>query len=64
MSPEKNKENERAERIVKRMSEYHILLNETYENLVDRNFKSVEKDLRFLIMELRYIVKSIEEDDF
>lgn len=64
MSPEENKENERAERIARRMSGYHILLNDTYENLVDRQFSGVEKDLKFLIAEFRCIIKSIEDDDF
>ena len=57
-------EEERAERISRRIEEYHIVLTDIYENLVDREFKSVQKDAQFLIMELRCIIKSIEEDDF
>jgi hypothetical protein len=57
-------ENERAHRLSLRINEYHILLADTYENLVDRDFPKVEKDVKFLIMELRCILKSIEEDDF
>ena len=56
-------ENERAHRLSLRINEYHILLADTYENLVDRDFPKVEKDVKFLIMELRCILKSIEEDD-
>jgi hypothetical protein len=59
-----NLENERARRLSLRINEYHILLADTYENLVDRDFHQVEKDVKFLIMELRCILKSIEEDDF
>jgi len=57
-------ENERAERISSRIEEYHRLLANVYENLVDRDFKVVEKDIKFLIMELRYTLNSIEDDDF
>ena len=59
-----NLENERARRLSLRVNEYHILLADIYENLVDRDFDKVDKDVRFLIMELRCILKSIEEDDF
>lgn len=57
-------EQERADRISRRIEEYHIVLANLYEKLVDREFKSVPKDVQFLIMELRCILKSIEEDDF
>jgi hypothetical protein len=59
-----NLENERARRLSLRINEYHIILAEVYENLVDRDFPKVDKDVKFLIMELRFILKSIEEDDF
>lgn len=64
MKPLLESENERASRIAKRINEYHSLLSNMYENLVDRDFKLVNKDAQFLIMELRCILKSIEEDDF
>lgn len=57
-------ENKRAERICQRVDKYHLLLTDIYEKLVDREFKDVQKDLHFLIMEMRCILKSIEEDDF
>ncbi len=57
-------EQQRAERIARRVEEYHKVLADVYEKLVDREFKSVQKDLHFLIMEVRFILKSIEEDDF
>jgi hypothetical protein len=57
-------EEQRAERISRRIEEYHIVLTDIYEKLVDREFKSVQKDAQFLIMELRCILKSIQEDDF
>ncbi len=59
-----NLENERARRLSLRINEYHTLLADVYENLVDRDFNKVDKDVKFLIMELRCILKSIEEDDF
>jgi|TARA_R110000868_G_scaffold392414_1_gene663022 hypothetical protein len=57
-------EQQRAERISRRIEEYHIVLTDIYEKLVDRDFKTVPRDVQFLIMELRCILKSIEEDDF
>jgi hypothetical protein len=59
-----NLENERARRLSLRVNEYHILLADIYENLVDRDFPKVDRDVKFLIAELRCILKSIEEDDF
>jgi predicted phosphatase len=59
-----NNENLRAERIVYRISEQHILLDNIYENLVDRDFVTVDIDIRTLISDLRLILKEIEEDDF
>lgn len=63
---EKNlsKENARAERISFRIVEHHKLLTNIYENLVDRDFIPAEKDIRDLIIDLRMILKSIEDDDF
>jgi predicted transcriptional regulator len=61
---EKDSENKRALRIAYRVNEYHSLLNSIYENLVDRDFKVVTKETQVLIMELRCVLKSIEEDDF
>jgi hypothetical protein len=58
------KENKRAERLAFRIGEYRIILNNMYDNLVDRNFKLVDTDAKFLIMEMRQILKSIPEDDF
>jgi hypothetical protein len=59
-----NSENLRAERISFRINEHHLLLANIYENLVDRDFVPVEKDIRSLIIDLRLILKSTEEDDF
>jgi hypothetical protein len=59
-----NSENSRAERISFRINEQHLLLANIYENLVDREFLPVDKDIRNLIIDLRLILKSIEEDDF
>lgn len=59
-----NSENSRAERIAFRVNEHHLLLANIYENLVDRDFVPVERDIRNLIVDLRLILKSIEDDDF
>lgn len=64
MKPISNEENERAARIAYRVNEYHSLLANIYENLVDRDFKMVRKETQVLIMELRFVLKSTEEDDF
>jgi len=64
MKPILNSEFERASRIAKRLNDYHLLLANIYENLVDRDFNMVRKETQILIIELRYILKSTEEDDF
>lgn len=64
MSKINDSEDKRASRIAYRINEYHSLLDNIYENLVDRDFKLVKKETQFLIMELRYILKSTEENDF
>lgn len=64
MKANPNGEDERATRIAHRINEDHLLLANIYENLVDRDFKKVEKDIRDIMMDLRFILKSIPEDDF
>lgn len=59
-----NSENLRAERISFRINEHHLLLANIYENIVDRDFLPADRDIRNLIVDLRLILKSIEEDDF
>lgn len=59
-----NGENSRAERISFRINEHHILLANVYENLVDRDFIIAERDIRNIIIDLRLILKSMEDDDF
>jgi hypothetical protein len=61
---DKLKENQRAERLARRMYSYNSVITDIYEKLVDREFSSVEKDVKFIIMEMRCILKSMEEDDF
>jgi hypothetical protein len=63
MDPQQE-ENKRAHRIAFRMTENHNLLSNIYENLVDRDFKAVERDTKNLIIDLRYIIKSLGEDEF
>jgi len=64
MGQENDNEDQRAYRIAYRINEYHLLLDNIYEGLVDRDFKLIKKETQFLIMELRYVLKSTEEDDF
>ena len=59
-----NSENARAERIAFRINEQHLLLANIYETLVDRDFVPAERDIRNLIIDLRLILKSLEDDDF
>lgn len=64
MQQERLSENERASRILLRINHCHISLTNIYEGLVDREFDHIEKEAKYVIMELRMILKSIEEDDF
>lgn len=64
MEKQTQTENERARRIAVRMNINHALLASIYENLVDRDLKYAERDIRELIYDLRLILKSIHEDDF
>ena len=64
MTENLNGENARAERIAFRINEQHMLLANVYEDLVDRDFVPAEKDIRNLIIDLRLILKSLEDDDF
>ena len=61
---DKNIENARAERIAFRINEQHLLLANIYENLVDRDFIPAEREIRNLVVDLRPILKSLEDDDF
>jgi hypothetical protein len=60
----KDSENERANRILLRINHCHISLTNIYEGLVDREFSTIDKDAKYVIMELRFILKSLEDDDF
>jgi hypothetical protein len=64
MNDQKRLDDERAFRIALRIKENHLLLSNVYENLVDREFSSVEKDAKKIILDLRLILKSIPDDDF
>jgi hypothetical protein len=59
-----NSDYERAERISLEINENHLRLAAIYENLIDRNFKLVERDAKLMITDLRTIIKSLEDDDF
>lgn len=63
-SDKKESENQRAFRISLRMRENHSLLSSIYENLVDRDFDIAGRDIKVVIMDLRLILKSMEDDDF
>lgn len=54
----------RAYRIGIRTKECHDRLADIYESLVDRDFVTSEKEIKIIIIQLRMILKSIEEDDF
>lgn len=64
MNKNLNKDNARGERIYLRINEHHLLLSNIYENLVDEDFVPAEKDIRNLIIDLRLILKAIEDNDF
>jgi hypothetical protein len=64
MQKERNTENERAHRIAIRMNSCHVSLTNIYEKLVDREFDGIDKEAKYIIMELRFILKALEDDDF
>lgn len=57
-------ENKRAERILFIMNICHSSLDDVYEGLVDRDFELVRTEIRNIIVELKLILKSIDDDDF
>lgn len=59
-----SEESKRAQRIAMRMCEYHAALDDLYECLTDREFAKAEKNIKFLMSELRITQKALEEDDF
>jgi hypothetical protein len=64
MDDNKKNEQERAMRILLRLTDYHVALSSIYENIVDRDFQDAEVTIRTLVMELRFTLKSIKDDDF
>jgi hypothetical protein len=64
MDNNKKSEQERAMRILLRIADYHLALSSIYENIVDRDFDDAEIIIRTLVMELRFTLKSIKDDDF
>jgi len=64
MDPHKRKESDRAERILFNIEECQELLANLYEGLVDREYEGATKDAQQIIIEIKTIIKSIEEDDF
>lgn len=64
MENQKESEQKRAERILFAVNECQSSLACVYEELVDRDFKEAEKKLRELIIELKLMLRSIEDDDF
>lgn len=64
MDPQRKKESDRAERILFSIEECQDLLSNIYEGLVDREYPSATKDAQQIIIEMKNIIKSIEEDDF
>jgi hypothetical protein len=64
MDPQKRKELDRAERILFNIEECQDLLANLYEDIVDRDYPDATKSAQQLIIEIKNIIKSIEEDDF
>lgn len=63
MNPQ-DSECRRAERILFTTNICHKSLDNIYEGLVDRDFEPVKEEIKTVIVELRLILKSIDEDDF
>jgi hypothetical protein len=64
MSSADNPENKRAERRSYRINQHHLSLANLYECLVDRDFIVAEIEIKDIILDLRFILKSLEDDDF
>jgi hypothetical protein len=64
MDPQKRKELDRAERILFNIEECQDLLANLYEDIVDREYPDATKSAQQIIIEIKNIIKSIEEDDF
>ena len=64
MDPQKRTELDRAERILFNIEECQDLLANLYEGLVDREYPDATKNAQQIIIEIKNIIKSIEEDDF
>ena len=57
-------ENKRAERILFMINAHHETLTQVYEQLVDREFETIELKLRVMIRDFKDIINSIPDDDF
>lgn len=64
MDPQKRQESNRAERILFSIGECQDLLTELYEGLVDREYVEATKNAQQIIIEVKNLIKSMEEDDF
>lgn len=64
MESNQTPESERAFRIQLRITGCHIALSNIYENLVDRDFDSVNKDIKSIMTEMKLILKAMQDDDF
>jgi hypothetical protein len=57
-------ENERAHRIGFMTNNFHDDITFIYEGLVDKEYPSVIEKVKSLMVELRYVIKLAEQDDF
>jgi hypothetical protein len=64
MDKNPNLENDRAYRIQLRINGCHIALTNIYENIVDRDFDTVIKEIKYITTEMRLLTKALEDDDF
>jgi len=64
MDPQRKKDSDRAERILFTMEECQDMLTSIYEGLVDKDYEQAVSDAQRVIIEMKNIIKSIEEDDF
>jgi hypothetical protein len=64
MEKKPNPESERAYRIQLRINACHVALTNIYENIVDRDFDSVLKEIKYINTEMRFLIKALEDDDF
>lgn len=57
-------ENQRAVRIIIMTNEIHLMVSGVYESLVDGEYDKADREIKWIIRELKSIQKLIKDEDF